>query len=677
MVEAAGTQLPLLVDPVDLKHVANWPGPIALDSGAYRAFKSKSLINIEQYLAAAFSRPFDFVVAPDVIGNPEQSYQNWLKVKDLSLNILPAWEWGSDQSYLHHYLDHAPVVGIGGLVPVMRMKNSGSERKIKDQMLAELKQMCLQYPARFHIFGMNWLWAIESLNSLVFSGDSSKWLDGARYGHLIFTNSRTGHLSQAPAKALPESQSMDRQDRCISNIQAIANFTQAEEPQNMATSSQTKTTPSAKEKASSKKETTPCYQFPAVSGIQSGQPYYTTMIPIKLLPKFFVLETETMPAEMRAQRQLNSSRARKLSAYVLAGDYTLSSVVVTVELEKKDAKAFQFDPVQGELGMLNVPMSSRFLIADGQHRIHGLKLALEENPEIGEESISCVVFLHSDLDRAQQIFHDLNFYASKPNKSITSLYNHKSESAEIARLVMVGVPIFRQYTDTEKTSCSKKSLKVFTFNAIEEASHILSERLTGTPKQKAKLICAFFKLITEEITEWSSLIKKSTTSSEIRQDFICCHAIALIAIARAGATCIHLKNWRESIQSLALGQVNWTKTNPDWENLIIFGGRIHKNQTTAGEFAQYLLQRGVPCEEVIQASMKDWLSQHFHGYTKADIENQLGAKADILSVLETFLEEKPIQADDPTLKSAWFNARTQFLKVRGIFLLESIQKGGK
>lgn len=75
--------------------------------------------------------------------------------------------------------------------------------------------------------------------------------------------------------------------------------------------------------------------------------------------------------------------------------------------------------------------------------------------------------------------------------------------------------------------------------------------------------------------------------------------------------------------------------------------------------------------------MKDWLSQHFHGYTKADIENQLGAKADILSVLETFLEEKPIQADDPTLKSAWFNARTQFLKVRGIFLLESIQKGGK
>lgn len=228
MVNAAETKLPLLVDPVDLKQLTDWHGSVALDSGAYRAFKKGIPLNIDQYLEAAHSRTFDFVVAPDIIGNPQQSYQNWIALRDQPLGIMPVWEWGSDNSYLHRYLDHAPIVGIGGLVPTMRMKNQGSERKTKDKMLMQLSQLCQEYPNRFHIFGLNWLWAIESLKDLIASGDSSKWLDAARYGHIIFENSRTGHLSQAPAKCISEAKELSREQRCIASIQAIANFTQSQ-----------------------------------------------------------------------------------------------------------------------------------------------------------------------------------------------------------------------------------------------------------------------------------------------------------------------------------------------------------------------------------------------------------------------------------------------------------------
>lgn len=227
MINAADTQLPLLVDPVDLKQVTDWHGSLALDSGAYRAFKKETTIDINHYLDAAHSRAFDFVVAPDVIGNPQQTLENWLAVKDIGLNLVPTWEWGADQSFLRRYLDEAPLVGIGGLVPIMRLKNKGPERKIKDQMLIELSQLCQQFPNRFHIFGLNWLWAIESLQDCIASGDSSKWLDGARYAHVIFTNSKTGHLSQAPAKCIPEAKNLDRKQRCVASIQAIANFTQS------------------------------------------------------------------------------------------------------------------------------------------------------------------------------------------------------------------------------------------------------------------------------------------------------------------------------------------------------------------------------------------------------------------------------------------------------------------
>lgn len=226
LVTKAQADLPVLVDPKDLKHVIDWNGSVALDSGAYRHFKKGSIIDIDLYLESAASRKFEFVVAPDVIGDPHQSLENWLTVQKMGFDFMPVWEWGADTSFLHRYLDHSPIVGIGGLVSTMRMKNKGTERKIKDQMLNELKQLCQEHPNRFHIFGLNWLWAIESLQDHIATGDSSKWLDAARYGHIIFQNSKTGHLSQAPAKFIPEAQDLNREQRCIASIQAIAQFTQ-------------------------------------------------------------------------------------------------------------------------------------------------------------------------------------------------------------------------------------------------------------------------------------------------------------------------------------------------------------------------------------------------------------------------------------------------------------------
>lgn len=226
LVDKAQTDLPVLVDPFDLKHVINWPGSVALDSGAYRHFKKGTTIDINQYVETAQSRDFDFVVSPDVIGDPQQSYDNWLVVKDSDVPLVPVWEWGADISFLHRYLNNAPIVGIGGLVPIMRMKNQGPERKIKNQMLNSLIQLCKKHTKRFHIFGLNWLWAIESLQGHIISGDSSKWLDAARYGHIIFQNSKTGHLSQAPARFIPEAEDLNRGQRCIASIQAIAHFTQ-------------------------------------------------------------------------------------------------------------------------------------------------------------------------------------------------------------------------------------------------------------------------------------------------------------------------------------------------------------------------------------------------------------------------------------------------------------------
>lgn len=201
-----------LVDVYDLKYVAEWPGRIALDSGAYRVFKGKAeRMSLEDYAAIANAREFDFVVQQDVIGNEDQTRENYFAARHvLTANpLMPVWGWGATKSWLNWCLDHAPVVGVGGLVPHMRSKIGGDKKTIdqlKDrvEMLTELLALCRRYPGRLHLFGINWLAAFCQAWPYAASGDTSKWLDARRYGHLIFYNTRLLALAQAPASSLPE-----------------------------------------------------------------------------------------------------------------------------------------------------------------------------------------------------------------------------------------------------------------------------------------------------------------------------------------------------------------------------------------------------------------------------------------------------------------------------------------
>lgn len=218
MLEAAGVRH-LLVDPFDLKHIPVGRAHLALDCGAYRAFKRNLKLGLDDYLAIARSRgPFDFAVSLDEIGDAEKTRENWERLRSLkSIDdppFIPVFQWGGDSDHLARYLDEASIVGIGGLVTLMREKD--------ERMLDQLRELCSIYPKRFHIFGINFLRALEQIKSLIVSGDTSKWLDGGRYAHLIFVNTRTGRLSQAPAKALKLD--LNREERCIQSARNLEDY---------------------------------------------------------------------------------------------------------------------------------------------------------------------------------------------------------------------------------------------------------------------------------------------------------------------------------------------------------------------------------------------------------------------------------------------------------------------
>ena len=99
------------------------------------------------------------------------------------------------------------------------------------------------------------------------------------------------------------------------------------------------------------------------------------MCPLRLLPKLFLYDEDELPAELRAQRPLNRSRIPGIARYILENreEYVFSSITASVD------GAVSFQPVQPEsdLGTLNISMTSKFIINDGQHRRVEINVANE------------------------------------------------------------------------------------------------------------------------------------------------------------------------------------------------------------------------------------------------------------------------------------------------------------
>ncbi|HLM60953.1 MAG TPA: hypothetical protein VK308_09125 [Pyrinomonadaceae bacterium] len=228
MLETAQVQH-ILCDPFDVQNVPLSRKIGILDSGAFRFFRQGSELDMHGYLkrVAELHERCELIVAPDVINDWNASYLNWLAVKDASLikdRLIPVWQYGAPVEHLESYLGESRIVGIGGLAKTMREDETVEQISLRERTLDELNHLCEKFPGRFHLFGLNYLKAIEQLKSTAFSCDTSCWIRGASRSYVIFKNTKTGRLTQAPSKAIPHYRKLDREARCILSARNIEEF---------------------------------------------------------------------------------------------------------------------------------------------------------------------------------------------------------------------------------------------------------------------------------------------------------------------------------------------------------------------------------------------------------------------------------------------------------------------
>ena len=323
------------------------------------------------------------------------------------------------------------------------------------------------------------------------------------------------------------------------------------------------------------------YVFPAIRGIQAQREYYVSMCPMRLLPKLFLFNEEELVPELRAQRHLNKARLPELSRYITNNpdDYVFSAITVSIDATI-DFEELPMNGEAGSIGLLRIPMSARFIVNDGQHRRAAIEQALQERPELGDESIAVVFFLDIGLARCQQMFADLNRHAIRPSKSLGILYDYRDETALLAKTLIAESRIFRDFVELEKTSLSKRSRHLFTLSAIYYATReLLNGMVEIEPRKAAELALSFWETVASNIGEWGRVRQGDLSAGEVRANFIHTHGVVLQAMARAGSALIkrYPKQWQMKLKTIK--DMDWRRSNANlWEGRAILGGQVKKAQ---------------------------------------------------------------------------------------------------
>ena len=319
------------------------------------------------------------------------------------------------------------------------------------------------------------------------------------------------------------------------------------------------------------------HTFNAIRGHQAGTNFYIAMCSLKSVAKMFTFTDADIPAEQRAQRVLRKSRIPKIRDYVLQNphDYVFSSITVSVDGRITFVPVSKGNP---KVGVMSIPQDYTILINDGQHRASAIKEAIEDNPRLGRDEISVVFFEDLKLRKSQQMFADLNKHAVKPTKSLGILYDHRNDFASFVVEMAKAVPAFRNRTEMEKTSISNRSTKFFTLNGLELATKNLLGKDRYLRKEEESLAVDFWTEVGNNIPEWSLLISNKIVPAELRKDYVHANTNMLEAIALAGSELVkkHPKDWRKRLA--ALQKIDWSRTNPEWQNKIIINGKMTKTK---------------------------------------------------------------------------------------------------
>ncbi len=340
----------------------------------------------------------------------------------------------------------------------------------------------------------------------------------------------------------------------------------------------------------------PTFQVPATRGRMGTTNYYTATLPFGAVTKLFTFDPEKMmelTVEERTQRELKRKRVPEIANYILEHeDYIFSAITVSVD------SAVDFTPAAegADVGTLVLPLEAKYVINDGQHRVAGIEEALKQDPELADHTISVVVLPDGGLERSQQIFSDLNRTVHKTSKSLDILFDHRLPINRITIDCIREVPLFEDRVDKEHVSLSVRSTKFATLSGLQQANvqllGNLPEKLPQAEVDDMRALAVdYWTRLTELLAPWKAILEGDTKVPEARQLYVSSYALALWALGFTGAAARAAHNgstghWTDALNGLR--DINWKKTNPDWQGICMARNEVVTRAPTRRATANYI-----------------------------------------------------------------------------------------
>ena len=321
--------------------------------------------------------------------------------------------------------------------------------------------------------------------------------------------------------------------------------------------------------------------FAAMEGRIGQRTYYSTMMKLNVIPKMFTFRDwiEFTP-EDREQRVLNKKRIPAIAQYILDNEdgYLFSAITASYKCN------VDFTPINGsEMGTLGMEFEdANFVINDGQHRCAAIAQAVKDNPALGEESLSVLLFPYENRARVQQMFSDLNRFVMKTAKSLDILYDKRDALSGVTLDMCQQVEIFNGTVDKDAVSLPVRSPKLFSLAAVYDANKELlkpvMEREHNSHSELVKIAIEYWSAVAEVMPHWLKVKRGDLKSIELRQENISSHTIVLRALGAVGASLMREapNNWKARLPELT--SVNWSKSNTDWENICIVANSVVSNR---------------------------------------------------------------------------------------------------
>ena len=158
------------------------------------------------------------------------------------------------------------------------------------------------------------------------------------------------------------------------------------------------------------------------------------------------------------------------------------------------------------------------------------------------------------------------------------------------------VRVFNNRTEMEKTSISNRSTKFFTLSGLEIATKNLLGKNKNLTSSEKELAVDFWNTVTKNIPEWKLLTENKVTPAELRKDFVHANTNMLESIAISGhrITKKFPDTWKQRLGGLQ--NVDWGRTNSEWDGKIIIRGKMTKTKAGMNSAAKILERH---CEAAI------------------------------------------------------------------------------